>query len=55
MANDAEQLVELAPGDHHELAAGLFQLAQRRIGRVVDAAMMSERAVVIRGEDVEAH
>src|SRR6185436_7759786 len=53
--HDREQVLELAAGDHDELAPGVAQPAERHPRVVVDLAVMRERAVVVRRERVVPH
>src|SRR5690606_9245690 len=49
------EVVELAPGDEGELAAGLPDTLERGERGVVDVPVLCEGPVVIAGEDVVAH
>jgi hypothetical protein len=49
------QLVELTPGHEHELAARFAQALERRERRLVDAAMVSNGAVVVAAQREIAH
>src|SRR4030095_16277057 len=52
---DGLQIVELAAGDEHELAARFAQALERRERGLVDAAMMNDGAVVIAAQREIAH
>ena len=52
---DRLQVVELAAGDEHQLAARLAQALERGERGLVDAAMMSDGAVVVAAQREIAH
>src|SRR6185503_2742016 len=52
---DAEQLVELAPGDEDQLAAGFLQAREAVEDVVGDGAVMRDGPVVVEGDGGVAH